>query len=579
MAGTTLGTAYIQIVPSADGIAGSIRGIMAGEGEAAGASVGSKIGMFAKKAIVAAGIGAAVKASLDEGGKLQQSYLGGLETIYNGAEDQIRSYARAAATAGISMNDYAEQAISFGAALKQSFGSDIAGAAKAADQAIMDMADNSAKMGTDIESVQNAYQGFAKQNYTMLDNLKLGYGGTKGEMERLLADAEKFSGVKYNIDDLGDVYSAIHVIQQEMGIAGVAANEASSTLSGSFGAMKASWSNLLGSMAIGENVEQSLSNLVTTFNNWAFGNLIPMIGTIIKSLPTVISTFIRQGIPLLMSSINNMVKSIADNVKKFADGVSGTKIKQWVTTMLPKILQSATSLLSTFASGILRNIGKIMLAVGKIGIAIVKGLGSALWGKVTAAANGIKERFTAPISALAVKVKVIAQSIKTRFVNAISSLVGKAHSTASSIKSKFLSPITALRDKLKGILNKIKGMFPLKIGKIFSGLKLPKIKVSKGEAPFGIGGKGKLPSFSVEWNAKGGVYDAASIIGIGVGESGREIVTPESLMRQIVSESNAGMEDTLSRILVLLEYIATTDKSIKVEKREFGRLVNEVVYG
>ena len=195
MAGTSLGTAYVQIVPSADGIKGSITDVLSGESESAGIKSGNTIATFAKKALKAAAIGKFVKDTLDEGGKLQQSYIGGLETIYEGAEDQIRSYARAAADAGISMNTYAEQAVSFGAALKQSFGSDIAGAAKAADQAIMDMADNSAKMGTDIESIQNAYQGFAKQNYTMLDNLKLGYGGTKAEMERLLED------------DVGNAYS------------------------------------------------------------------------------------------------------------------------------------------------------------------------------------------------------------------------------------------------------------------------------------------------------------------------------------------------------------------------------------
>lgn len=169
MAGATLGTAYVQIVPSAQGIKGSLTSLMDGESKAAGTSAGMNIGAFAKKALVATGIGAAVgatiKASLGEGAKLQQSYLGGLDTLYGEAADAARAYAREAASAGISMNDYSEQAVSFGAALKSAYGGDVKKAAEAANTAIMDMADNSAKMGTDIESVQMAYQGFAKGQY------------------------------------------------------------------------------------------------------------------------------------------------------------------------------------------------------------------------------------------------------------------------------------------------------------------------------------------------------------------------------------------------------------------------------
>lgn len=175
MAGTTLGTAYVQIVPSAQGIKGSISNVLDGEAQSAGTSAGMKIGAFAKKAIAAAAIGTVmvkgIKAAMDEGAKLQQSYLGGLDTLYGEAAESARAYAREAAAAGISMNDYSEQAVSFGAALKNAYGGDVKKAAEAANTAIMDMADNSAKMGTDINSVSMAYQGFAKQNYTMLDNL------------------------------------------------------------------------------------------------------------------------------------------------------------------------------------------------------------------------------------------------------------------------------------------------------------------------------------------------------------------------------------------------------------------------
>jgi hypothetical protein len=168
----TLGTAYVQIAPSARGISGSITNALSGEAQAAGTSTGLTIGTFAKKALAKVAIGAMVvktiQASMAEGGKLQQSFFGGLDTLYGEAADSARAYAKEAAKAGISMNTYSEQAVSFGAALKQAYGGDAKKAVEAANTAILDMADNSAKMGTDIQSIQNAYQGFAKQNYTML---------------------------------------------------------------------------------------------------------------------------------------------------------------------------------------------------------------------------------------------------------------------------------------------------------------------------------------------------------------------------------------------------------------------------
>ena len=268
MAGTTLGAAYVQIVPSAQGIKGSITNVLGGEaasaGESSGKTLGANIVSFAKKALIAGAIGKTVMAALNEGAALQQSYLGGLDTLYGDAADKAREYARAASEAGISMNTWSEQAVSFGAALKSAYGGDTTKAVEAANTAILDMADNSAKMGTDIESVQAAYAGFAKGQYVLLDNLKLGYGGTKTEMERLLADAQEFSGVEYDIDNLGDVYEAIHVIQENLGLAGVAADEASTTFSGSFNAMKAAAQNFLGSLTLGEGVSEAMSQLATS---------------------------------------------------------------------------------------------------------------------------------------------------------------------------------------------------------------------------------------------------------------------------------------------------------------------------
>ena len=303
-----LGKAYIQIVPSAKGISGSISNALQGESTNAGKSAGLNIAGAIKGAIAAAGIATAVKASLEAGGNLQQSF-GGLETLYGDAAEGAKKYAVEAAKAGISANTYAEQAVSFGASLKQAFGGDTQAAMESANTAILDMTDNAAKMGTPIESIQTAYQGFAKQNYTMLDNLKLGYGGTKSEMERLLSDAEKLTGVKYDISNLGDVYSAIHVIQEDLGLTGVAASEASTTFTGSLGAMKAAGENLLANLSLGEDIRPSLDALGTTVNTFVFNNLIPMLTNIVTALPDLLS-----GVSTMLIQALNIVANNSDEI-------------------------------------------------------------------------------------------------------------------------------------------------------------------------------------------------------------------------------------------------------------------------
>lgn len=306
-----LGKAYVQIIPSAKGISGSISKELGGEASSAGKSAGQNIAGAIKGAIVTAGIGTAIKSALEAGGNLQQSF-GGLDTLYGEAADAAKTYAAEAVAAGISANSYAEQAVSFGASLKQAFEGDTTKAVEAANTAILDMADNAAKMGTPLENIQTAYQGFAKQNYTMLDNLKLGYGGTKTEMERLLADATKLSGVEYNIDNLGDVYEAIHVIQEDLGLTGVAAAEASETFSGSLGAMKAAGENLLANIALGEDIGPSLNALSKTVHAFVFNNLFPMVGNILESLPELlkgVSTIVIDSLKTISSNSDELVQT------------------------------------------------------------------------------------------------------------------------------------------------------------------------------------------------------------------------------------------------------------------------------
>lgn len=289
---TELGKAYVQIIPSAKGISGMIQKEMGGEvasaGVSAGESLGSKMIGAVSGIIAAAGIGKTIGASINEGAALQQS-LGGVETLFKDSADKVKGFANEAyKTTGLSANAYMENVTGFSASLLQSLGGDTDKAAETANMAMIDMSDNANKMGTSMESIQLAYQGFAKQNYTMLDNLKLGYGGTKQEMQRLLSDAEKLTGVKYDMNNLSDVYSAIHAIQENLDITGTTAREAATTFTGSFESMKAAAQNVLGKLSLGEDIQPALQSLLETTSTFLFGNLIPMIGNILKQIPNLI---------------------------------------------------------------------------------------------------------------------------------------------------------------------------------------------------------------------------------------------------------------------------------------------------
>lgn len=300
---TELGKAYVQIIPSAKGISGMIQKELGGEvasaGTSAGQSLGSKMMGALSGVIAAAGIGKAIGASINEGAALQQS-LGGIETLFKDSADKVKGFANEAyKTTGLSANAYMENVTGFSASLLQSLGGDTDKAANIANMAMIDMSDNANKMGTSMSSIQLAYQGFAKQNYTMLDNLKLGYGGTKQEMQRLLADAEKLTGVKYDINNLSDVYSAIHAIQENLDITGTTAREAATTFTGSFESMKAAAQNVLGKIAIGENVTPALQSLLETTKTFLFGNFLPMIGNILSGLGVVLT----EGLSSLASQL------------------------------------------------------------------------------------------------------------------------------------------------------------------------------------------------------------------------------------------------------------------------------------
>lgn len=340
--GIELGKAYVQIVPSAQGIKSALTEMFAEEtdglGEQTGQSIGQELVGTLKKVIAAAGIGKIISDSINMGGALQQS-LGGVETLFKDSADTVKEYAaQAYRTVGLSANDYMEQTTSFAASLLSSVSQDTNAAAQLANMAMVDMADNANKMGTDMQDIQNAYQGFAKQNYTMLDNLKLGYGGTQAEMQRMLNDATKISGVKYDLGNLADMYSAIHIIQQEMDITGTTAKEAATTLTGSFAAMKAAAENVMGNWSTGADLTEPLQALADTAQTFLVDNLLPMIGNVLAGIPEIVYSLV----PELLQTGTELLSSLAQG---FTEG-----IPEFFSTALPQLLAFTDQLRDNAAS-------------------------------------------------------------------------------------------------------------------------------------------------------------------------------------------------------------------------------------
>lgn len=391
---TELGKAYVQVIPSAKGIGGMLKKSMGGDMDSAGTSLGKGLGSKIKAAIIAAGIGKVLKTAIFEGAKLEQS-LGGVETLFKGSAGRVKKYAAEAyRTAGMSGNEYMENVTSFSAAMISSLGGNTKKAAKLSNQAITDMSDNANKMGTDLSMVTQTYQSLARGQYQMLDNLKLGYGGTKGEMQRLLNDAEKLTGKKYDISSFSDVTQAIHAIQTQMGITGTTAKEAASTISGSFNMMKSAAKDFLGNLTLGRDVSKSMENLVTSTGTF-LSNLLPALGNIAKGLVNVIGTTFPQmfskignslgaSMPGLISKgltmVTQFTASLRKNAGKFVSAGMEMLLKLaqgWANSM-PVMIQKIPQIITNIAGLINDNAPKIMVTGGKIIITLVKGLINAI---------------------------------------------------------------------------------------------------------------------------------------------------------------------------------------------------------
>ena len=474
--------AYVQIVPSAQGIKGALEDVFGKEtdglGTKTGLSIGTQLVGTIKKVVAAAGIGKLIKDSLDMGGALQQS-IGGIETLFGAGGKSMEEYAQSVGksvdavkdeyaslmqsqqtvfdnaaqaykTVGLSANDYMEQTTSFAASLLSSVSKDTNAAAQLANMAMVDMADNANKMGTDMQDIQNAYQGFAKQNYTMLDNLKLGYGGTQAEMQRLLTDAEKISGVHYDLGNLADMYSAIHVIQQDMDITGTTAREAATTLTGSFASMSAAFQNVLGNWSTGADLTAPLQALTDTARTYLVGNLLPMIDNVLQGIPQVIyglvpevvqtgtellgslaqgftqgiPDFLANALPQLLSFTENLrenagefVNAGLDMITQLANGlIAGLpdliayvpdiiiNICGIINDNLPKLLAEGVSLVVQLGVGIVKAVPDLLANWKKILQAVLSVISAVNWlniGKniLTGVANGVKSMGSSMLNA------------------------------------------------------------------------------------------------------------------------------------------------------------------------------------
>ena len=484
--GIELGKAYVQIVPSAKGIKDSIVEELGGESARAGESAGQlftgKLVGTIKTVLGTAAIGKMISDSVNAGGALQQS-LGGIETLFKDSADKVKTYAaQAYKTAGLSANDYMESTTSFAASLLSSVSQDTDAAAQLANMAMVDMSDNANKMGTSMQDIQNAYQGFAKQNYTMLDNLKLGYGGTQAEMQRLLKDAEKISGVHYDLGNLADMYSAIHIIQAELDITGTTAREATTTLTGSFASMKAAAQNVLGQMALGEDLQPSLEALVETARTYLVDNLLPLVVNAVGGIPEIIAAlapailqtgtellqnltsgfaagipdflsqalpavlsfteelranfgdFVSAGIDLILSLANGLVEGLPQLFAYIPDIV--INIAGLINDNAPKILAGAVGLMVQLGKGLIDSIPLIIQNMGKIVEAIVSVISAFNW--LNLGANILKG-LASGIKSMASSVTQAMQQGISGAISWIKSLPGQAVQWGKNFIQSFIS--------------------------------------------------------------------------------------------------------------------------------------------
>lgn len=497
MAGSRLGTAYVQIIPSTQGISGKIKEALSGEADSAGIEAGNKAGSGLvgkiKTAIAAAGLGAALKTAIGEGAALEQS-LGGVETLFKSSADTVVNNAKNAfKTAGLSANEYMENVTSFSASLLSGLGGDTAKAADIANRAMTDMSDNSNKMGTSMQDIMNAYQGFAKDNYTMLDNLKLGYGGTQEEMARLindtgvLGDTFVTTGQKGNFNDVvtfDKVIEAIGIVQDKLGITGTTAEEAESTISGSFNMMKSSAQNFAGYLTLGMDMTVPFQNLVDSVGTY-LGNLLPAVGNVLSGLPGVIS----QGLEMAKTAVSDyfssgqlvdglaMVATLSENIRTGASQLvdSGLELilqlAQGIADSLPVLVTYVPQIVTNIAGIINDNAPKLLVTAGQVLLILAQGLVAAI-PSIVAAIPSIIQAIVAVFSAF--NWLDLGKQAVTAIKNGILALKGAVASAGTNIMQAIVNALMSLpsrllalgRNGISGLASGIRGA----AGQVVSGI-------------------------------------------------------------------------------------------------------------
>lgn len=404
----------------------------------------------------------------------QEQLIGGVDTLFKESSAKVQQYANDAyKTAGLSANQYMETVTSFSASLLQSMGGDTQAAAEKANRAITDMSDNANKMGTDMASIQNAYQGFAKQNYTMLDNLKLGYGGTKEEMQRLLTDAEKLSGVKYDLSSYADIVDAIHVVQTEMGITGTTATEAATTIQGSANAMKSAWSNLITGMS-NENLDldKLVQNVIDSVNTFA-DNLIPRLqimlprfaeglNKLVAGLIPYVGPALELLLPSLVQGIGGLVSGIVQALPAAVEAITAVipMLVEQLTILLPQIISAGVEIIAALASGIGENLPALIPAVVDAIITITEGLIDHIDLLIIAAGQliaGLAQGLIEAIPRLVVRLPEIIGAIVKGLLNGLSAIGEVGVQLVRGLWDGISSSATWLWNKLSGWCDDILG--------------------------------------------------------------------------------------------------------------------------
>ena len=568
--------------------------IVVGKNEVSGEN-----GVLSKLGGVAKGVGKAVSVGLAAAGagivaigkQAVSSYaeyeqlVGGVETLFKDMADTVIENAdNAYKTAGMSANEYMQTVTSFSASLLQSLGGDTQKAAEYADMAIRDMGDNANKMGTSMEMIQNAYQGFAKQNYTMLDNLKLGYGGTKEEMQRLLEDASAIAGIDFDISSYADVVQAINVIQTEMGITGTTAKEAGSTIQGSIASMGAAWKNLLTGLT---DPTQNLDKLITNFVDsvgTAMGNLVPKITTTLNGIVKMISSLA----PIIIAEVPNLVSTILPPVLEGAISIVSAVIEimpslfEMIVEMLPSLIEMVISKLIELLPQLITGLVNIIVMLCNNFTEIIQPIIDNLPEIITSIVNGLMDNLPQLIEGLINLVIAIVQAMPQITMaliecipSIISSLIVALMNTLpvfiSGIAKYFGSIIPTVTDcfmKIPNIFTKAmegaKNIVRTAVDKIKSFFKfdwsLPKLKMPH----FKITGKFSLdppsvPRLGVEWYNKamnsGMILNGATIFGMGKngqllggGETGSETIVGTSSLLNMIRSAVADMMS--SRVIV-----------------------------